>query len=59
MISIGNYTVREVLMKNRTRVWRNIQGPQSRGGPGGPDPPNNFPRLIEWQLIIISAAFFN
>ena len=22
MISIGNYTVREVLMKNRTRVWR-------------------------------------
>ena len=23
-ISIGNYTVREVLMKNRTRVWRNI-----------------------------------
>jgi hypothetical protein len=21
---IGNYTVREVLMKNRTRVWRNI-----------------------------------
>jgi hypothetical protein len=24
IISIGNYTVREVLMKNRTRVWRNI-----------------------------------
>ena len=24
MISIGNYTVREVLMKNRTRVWRNV-----------------------------------
>jgi hypothetical protein len=23
-ISIGNYTVREVLMKNRTSVWRNI-----------------------------------
>jgi hypothetical protein len=23
-ISIGNYTVGEVLMKNRTRVWRNI-----------------------------------
>ena len=23
MISTGNYTVREVLMKNRTRVWRN------------------------------------
>ena len=23
-ICIGNYTVREVLMKNRTRVWRNI-----------------------------------
>ena len=23
-ISIGNYTVREVLMKNRTRVWRNV-----------------------------------
>ena len=22
--SIGNYTVREVLMKNRTRVWRNV-----------------------------------
>ena len=21
VISIGNYTVREVLMKNRTRVW--------------------------------------
>ena len=24
IISIGNYTVREVLMKNRTRVWRNV-----------------------------------
>ena len=24
LISIGNYTVREVLMKNRTPVWRNI-----------------------------------
>jgi hypothetical protein len=24
LICIGNYTVREVLMKNRTRVWRNI-----------------------------------
>ena len=24
MISIGNCTVREVLMKNRTRVWRNV-----------------------------------
>ena len=24
VISIGNYTVREVLMKNRTRVWRNV-----------------------------------
>ena len=24
-ISIGNYTVREVLMKNRTRVWRHIK----------------------------------
>ena len=24
MISIENYTVREVLMKNRTRVWRNV-----------------------------------
>ena len=23
-ICIGNYTVREVLMKNRTRVWRNV-----------------------------------
>ena len=23
-ISIGNYTVREVLMQNRTRVWRNV-----------------------------------
>ena len=23
-LSIGNYTVREVLMKNRTRVWRNV-----------------------------------
>ena len=23
-ISIGNYAVREVLMKNRTRVWRNV-----------------------------------
>ena len=23
-ISIGNYTVREVLMKNPTRVWRNV-----------------------------------
>ena len=23
-ISIGNYKVREVLMKNRTRVWRNV-----------------------------------
>ena len=23
-ICIGNYTVREVLVKNRTRVWRNI-----------------------------------
>ena len=23
-ISIGNYTVREVLMKNRTRVWQNV-----------------------------------
>ena len=23
-IRIGNYTVREVLMKNRTRVWRNV-----------------------------------
>ena len=23
-ISIGNYTVREVLMKNRTSVWRNV-----------------------------------
>ena len=24
VISIGNYTVREVSMKNRTRVWRNV-----------------------------------
>ena len=24
VISIGNYTVREVLMKNRTSVWRNV-----------------------------------
>ena len=24
IICIGNYTVREVLMKNRTRVWRNV-----------------------------------
>jgi hypothetical protein len=24
VICIGNYTVREVLMKNSTRVWRNI-----------------------------------
>ena len=24
IISIGNYTVREVLMENRTRVWRNV-----------------------------------
>ena len=24
LICIGNYTVREVLMKNRTRVWRNV-----------------------------------
>ena len=24
LISIGNYMVREVLMKNRTRVWRNV-----------------------------------
>ena len=24
LISIGNYTVREVFMKNRTRVWRNV-----------------------------------
>ena len=24
IISIGNYTVREILMKNRTRVWRNV-----------------------------------
>ena len=24
IVSIGNYTVREVLMKNRTRVWRNV-----------------------------------
>ena len=40
MISIGNYTVREVLMKNRTRVWQNIQGPRSTGGlGGGPGPP--------------------
>ena len=23
-ISIGNYTVREVLMKNHTHVWRNV-----------------------------------
>ena len=23
-INVGNYTVREVLMKNRTRVWRNV-----------------------------------
>ena len=23
-VCIGNYTVREVLMKNRTRVWRNV-----------------------------------
>ena len=23
-ICIGNYTVREVLMKNRSRVWRNV-----------------------------------
>ena len=45
MISIGNYTVREVLMKNRTRVWRNIQGPQSRGRSGAQPPPNNFPAI--------------
>ena len=24
VVCIGNYTVREVLMKNRTRVWRNV-----------------------------------
>ena len=24
IIRIGNYTVREVLMKNRTRAWRNV-----------------------------------
>ena len=24
IICIGNYTVREVLMKNRTSVWRNV-----------------------------------
>ena len=29
-ISIGNYTVREVLMKNRTRVWRNIYNTHER-----------------------------
>ena len=23
-VCIGNYTVRKVLMKNRTRVWRNV-----------------------------------
>ena len=24
LVCIGNCTVREVLMKNRTRVWRNV-----------------------------------
>ena len=28
IICIGNYTVREVLMKNRTRVWRNVYSPE-------------------------------
>ena len=33
MISIGNYTVREVLMKNRTRVWQNVyQIPRGKSG---------------------------
>ena len=29
------------------------------GGPGAQAPPIIFPRLIEWRLIIISAAFSN
>ena len=28
-LCIGNYTVREVLMKNRTRVWRNVNNTAS------------------------------
>jgi hypothetical protein len=33
-ISIGNYTVREVLMKNRTRVWRKFIIPRVRSTSG-------------------------
>ena len=35
MISIGNYTVREVLMKNRTRVWQNVYQIPRVGGKSG------------------------
>ena len=28
-ISIGNYTVQEVLMKNHTHVWRNVHNTAS------------------------------
>ena len=30
VISIGNYTVREVLMKNRTPVWQNVYNTADR-----------------------------
>ena len=33
-ISIGNYTVREVLMKNRTSVWRMFIIPRVRSTSG-------------------------
>ena len=39
--------------------YRVLTGTAEQGGPGGPGPPIIFARLIEWRLIIISAAFSN
>ena len=31
LVNLRNYTVREVLMKNHTRVWRNVYNTASAG----------------------------
>ena len=46
----------EAVIETKKRMSRDRE---AGGGTGGPDPPIIFPRLIEWRLIIISAAFSN
>ena len=51
---------RDIQSQRSIRMAFVIKETAEQGGPRGPGPPPIiFPRLIEWRLIIISAAFSN